>query len=177
MHYKRLNHFITFQVVARERHMLNQYSYVHISCLMIISHFTRLNSIFWIRGAIKHSGWMAEEKRKKRVGEVAKRRKVFMKGILRYLVYVLWSHFVVPWKFNYRQHNTRLDVSVCVYESISGKRMECSSLSIHQADTRQSSVQNGSQDVGSPRTIKELGGSVPQPPRDLLSPWWVGREN
>lgn len=145
---------------------------------MIISHFARLNSIFWIKGFIKLSEWQRRKERGKR--EIVGGEKKLRKGILRYLVWLYYE--LILWvlrKFNYTQDSTCLCVCVCFWEA--GTRLcvrtDCSSLSIHRADTRQSSVQNGSQNVGSMWTIKELGGSVFQPPRDLLSPWWVGREN
>lgn len=82
---------------------------------MIISHFARLSSIFWIKGSIKHSEWMAEEKRKRRGRDCGWGEKL-MKGVLRYLVWLYYELILlVLRKFNYTQDNTCLNVCVCVF--------------------------------------------------------------
>lgn len=107
---------------------------------------------------------------------------IFRKSVLSHMVCLCCELILLVFrKFNYAQDKTRLDVCarVCVCARAPDflgnghqlcARAQCSSLSIRSADTRQSSVQNGSQNVGSMRAIKELGGSALQPPRDLLSP-------
>lgn len=130
---------------------------------------------------MKHSGPRGTKKKGKRK---EKRENAsgggFRKSILSHMVCLCCELILLVFrKFNYAQDKTRLDVCVCAREHApeflgNGRRLcaraERSSLSIRSADTRQSSVQNGSQNVGSMRAIKELGGSVLQPPRDLLSP-------
>lgn len=84
---------------------------------MIISHFARLNSIFWIKGFIKLSEWQRRKERGKR--EIVGGEKKLRKGILRYLVWLYYELILlVLRKFNYTQDSTCLCVCVCV----SGKR-------------------------------------------------------
>lgn len=127
---------------------------------MIISHFARLNSIFSIKGFMK----LSERQRRKEKGkrEVVGGEKTLGKGILRYLVWLYYELFLLLLrKFNYTQDSTCMNVCVCVCLCPVGGggfweagaslcvRTKCSSLSIHGVDTRQSLVQNGSQNVGS----------------------------
>lgn len=65
MHYKWRNAFTTFRVVVRRWDKPDQYSQGHTACLMIISHFARLNSIFWIKDWVSCSEWMTEENKER----------------------------------------------------------------------------------------------------------------
>lgn len=86
---------------------------------MIISHFTRLNSIFGIKGSIKHSVWMAEEKGKIRCCRWGKN---LLKGkftlfvnlpFKRFGLVVSWTLILIgPMEFNYTQGGICLNVCV-----------------------------------------------------------------
>lgn len=90
---------------------------------MIISHFARLNSIFWIKGFIKLSEWQRRKERGKR--EIVGGEKKLRKGILRYLVWLYYELILlVLRKFNYTQDSTCLCVCVCVFLG-SGNTIVC----------------------------------------------------
>lgn len=61
MHYQPRRAFATFRGVVRRRDKLYQHSWGRAACLMIISHFARLNSIFWIKDSVWRSEWMGEK--------------------------------------------------------------------------------------------------------------------
>lgn len=77
---------------------------------MIISHFARLNSIFWMKDFMKHSrprGTKKKGKRKERKGS-------FRKSVLSHMVCLCCELILLVFrKFNYAQDKTRLDVCVC----------------------------------------------------------------
>lgn len=78
---------------------------------MIISHFTRLNSIFWIKGFIKHSVWMAEEKGK--IKDIVGGERISWRANLQYLAWLYHELILIgPAEFNYTQDGICLNVCV-----------------------------------------------------------------
>lgn len=148
---------------------------------MIISHFTRLNSIFWIKGSIKHSEWMAEEKREE------KRRlcvggKKLMKGILRYVVWLCYELILlVLRKFNYTQDNTCLNVWVWVF--LGKQERDCvwelsASPSASSEQTPDRAPSRMAVRMSVPRERSKSSVALCSNHQGIYCPtWWAGREN
>lgn len=110
MHYKQQNHFTTFSVIARERDISNQYSYIHISGLMIIPHFTRLNGIFWMKRFIKHPRVNGRGEKERGTSERRSLERAFLNDT--WLGSVVNLFFRSLWRFNYTEDNACLSVRV-----------------------------------------------------------------
>lgn len=61
MHYEPRSAFATLRLAVRRRDKPYRHSWGRAACLMIISHFARLNSIFWIKDSAWCSEWMEEK--------------------------------------------------------------------------------------------------------------------
>lgn len=80
---------------------------------MIISHFARLNSIFWIKNWVSCSEWMTEEKKERerdcRWKEIAQIKHFQTLGLV-----VLSTISLIFRKFNYTEDNTCLNLCLCI---------------------------------------------------------------